>query len=748
MRAFVTRHERLSVGLVLLLGLLVRLPAVPVDIHAVNDVRWFIDWGRTAHDVGLTAVSANIPDGVGLYPPLSLWILDFLASVEALVPAGLRGGDTLLISMVKLLPVASDLCLAALIAWLVRGRGPVTAVVGAAAIALNPAFIYLGAAWGQIDSLYSLLLVVSTALLARTPTTATVAGAWLTWVMAALVKVQGLLLLPLVLVASVRDAGWRRAAIGVAVALLVTVVMFLPWLPHDLRRYFETISRVEARTTINALNAWYVVDLGHRRSDLHRIIGPLTPRILGYALVLLVACFVATVVWARRQRVGLALPAAVLAMAPFMVLTGMRGRYLLVALPFLILLALGWDRATGAAARGLGGDPRGGHPDHQPDGVSAAGRLVVAQVHGVRRARRSGSGGPSPRARLGHRQRRHLLLAAHLPGSSRRPVTGRGFDHGRSARVAGPSARYHRSMNTHALQVHEVQVQGHPCVAVDRGGPRMVITTDVGPRILAVALPDGTGDGLLASLPDLRIDRPGWPRFQLHGGHRLWAAPEVPETTYLPDDGPLVVEQDADSVSCTHRESVTGLSRTIRVAPSADVVVVDHLLDNRGDSTVEVAPWAITMCTPGGEAWVPRFLGATDPHGVQSNGSLVTWPYTRLADERLVLDDPIIRLRGVAGAPSPCKIGIAGRVGWIAYRLGGAVLVKRVTYLDGVAYADLGASLQCYSGGDFLEIETLGPLVTLAPGASVGHRETWSVHAVDARLDSDAALRELGLDQG
>ena len=131
---------------------------------------------------------------------------------------------------------------------------------------------------------------------------------------------------------------------AVLLALLITVLLFLPWLPDDLRRYLETINRVEARTTINALNAWYVVGLGHRWSDAHRIVGPLTPRLLGYALVLLVAGFVAVVVWARRQRVGLALPAAVLAMAPFMVLTGMRGRYLLVALPFLILLALGWDR--------------------------------------------------------------------------------------------------------------------------------------------------------------------------------------------------------------------------------------------------------------------------------------------------------------------------------------------------------------------------------------------------------------------
>jgi hypothetical protein len=132
--------------------------------------------------------------------------------------------------------------------------------------------------------------------------------------------------------------------VGAAAAAIIVVLLFLPWLPDELARYLETISRVEARTTVNALNVWYTIGLGRRWSDVHRIIGPLTPRLLGYGLVLLVAGFAALVVWFRRAQVGLALPAAVLAMAPFMVMTGMRGRYLLVVLPFLILLALGWDR--------------------------------------------------------------------------------------------------------------------------------------------------------------------------------------------------------------------------------------------------------------------------------------------------------------------------------------------------------------------------------------------------------------------
>jgi len=35
---------------------------------------------------------------------------------------------------------------------------------------------------------------------------------------------------------------------------------------------------------------------------------------------------------------------------------------------------------------------------------------------------------------------------------------------------------------------------------------------------------------------------------------------------------------------------------------------------------------------------------------------------------------------------------------------------------------------ECYCNPHFLELETMGPRTTLAPGESVSHRETWVVH--------------------
>jgi hypothetical protein len=231
------------------------------------------------------------------------------------------------------------------------------------------------------------------------------------------------------------------------------------------------------------------------------------------------------------------------------------------------------------------------------------------------------------------------------------------------------------------------------------------------------------------------------------GGHRLWAAPEVPATTYLPDDDPPDVTRAADSVAFSSRQ-VAGLRKTLRVTPTADSVVVEHVLVNESTERTRVAPWAITMLTPGGEAWLPRFMGRTDPGGYQANGSLVLWPYTRFGDARLIPGDPITRVLAVAGSEGRVKVGLQGRPGWSAYRRHDALLVKRVTWLADATYPDMDASLQCYSCGDFIELETLGPLVTLALGEAISHQETWTLSRVDPQAPMDAILAEHGLAEG
>jgi hypothetical protein len=260
----------------------------------------------------------------------------------------------------------------------------------------------------------------------------------------------------------------------------------------------------------------------------------------------------------------------------------------------------------------------------------------------------------------------------------------------------------------------------------------VVITTSVGPRILGLVRTDGRN--ALAETPDATLECPGSSPFRLRGGHRLWAAPEDPRVTYRPDDDPVEVEEQADGVRLTTpTDAVAGTQRQLAVRVAGiGRFTLEHRVINRSDRHQRLAPWAITMVAPGGRAWLPLLTGPFDAGGFQAQRNIVLWPYTRLADPRLVLGDAALEVRTdrpeLLAIDAPVKVGTTGRRGWIAHWRDGLLLVKRARHDEDGTYADMGASAQVYANPTNTELETLGPLVDLAPGEGTDHLEEWEVH--------------------
>ena len=53
------------------------------------------------------------------------------------------------------------------------------------------------------------------------------------------------------------------------------------------------------------------------------------------------------------------------------------------------------------------------------------------------------------------------------------------------------------------------------------------------------------------------------------------------------------------------------------------------------------------------------------------------------------------------------------------------LFIKSFTFRPGAEYPDRGCSFETYTDAQILELESLGPLTTLQPGASVEHVEHW-----------------------
>ena len=101
------------------------------------------------------------------------------------------------------------------------------------------------------------------------------------------------------------------------------------------------------------------------------------------------------------------------------------------------------------------------------------------------------------------------------------------------------------------------------------------------------------------------------------------------------------------------------------------------------------------------------------------------WHYTDLSDPRWQHGPRFLRLQGDASKPTPQKVGIGNKVGWVAYAREGLLFVKKISVDPKATLTDMGCNFEVYTEGAFFEVESLGPLVTLKPGQTASHNERW-----------------------
>lgn len=271
---------------------------------------------------------------------------------------------------------------------------------------------------------------------------------------------------------------------------------------------------------------------------------------------------------------------------------------------------------------------------------------------------------------------------------------------------------------------------------------RLGIATGFGPRIVWCSRPGAPN--LFAELGAQGLDVGDGRRYALRGGHRLWVGPELPELTYQPDDEPVRVVRTDDTVTVVGRPDDFGLVKTIEVTLDAESghVTVDHTVKGTASATLDVAPWAITQLRAGGVGVLPLGLPGGPTSELQAAHSLVLWPYTDLTDPALEVGPGEVTV--TSGVRESTKVGTPLMRGWLAGVFEDVVFVKR-TSPDGERFVDLGATGQIYSSSEFMELETLGPIGSVANNTTIGHREVWELHDRPPG-DAVAVVRALGLD--
>jgi hypothetical protein len=325
----------LVLGIGVLAAVVVRVAVLPGYV-LLSDLDQYARW--TYH------LATDLPFGAAYrldmsYMPVLVGVFGALARLVPAFANAPDAADVVVRIALKIPALLGELAIAVGLWTVLRPRPPL-AIAAILLVLLVPATWYLGAWWGQLDTVYVALCLWAAILAGRD-------RRWLFAVvlgLALMTKPQALFLAAPFAGYAIGRWGLRRAVPVGLIAIGVAALTWLPFVPYggiadylrDLDYYQNSVFPI---LSVRAWNPWWLVQVafadGAFLADSTPWLGPLTPRSLGIAMTAVaeVLVFVPLARRATPERLYLGLAAATL--AAFCLMTSMHERYAFAALVFL-----------------------------------------------------------------------------------------------------------------------------------------------------------------------------------------------------------------------------------------------------------------------------------------------------------------------------------------------------------------------------------------------------------------------------
>ena len=286
---------------------------------------------------------------------------------------------------------------------------------------------------------------------------------------------------------------------------------------------------------------------------------------------------------------------------------------------------------------------------------------------------------------------------------------------------------------------------------ISNGKIKAAVTLDVGPRIIFFGFADGQNimcdnRELLGGKTDKDYEDlfGAGKKWENLGGHRIWAAPEEWPLTYTPDDLPVsYVKTGSGAIFTSDASENAGFKKTLEIdmSDTGAEMKVKMTVENTLDKPRDFAIWALTVSTTGGTLVLPM---NDDDTVLLPNRLVAVWPYTDIKDYRYEISDKYAVIENTA-EERPMKLGFDLKRGESYYFVHGDVFKKQFdTFHGSKQYVDYGCSFETYNCDRFIEIETLSPIETVAPGEEISHCENWSLYKCESLdFSSDEAIDSL-----
>ncbi|MFH1788563.1 MAG: hypothetical protein ABH834_04210 [Candidatus Altiarchaeota archaeon] len=305
-----------------------------------GDVRGQQEWGNYALKNGVASLYLR---GVTDYPPIYLYVFELNSwiSLTFFRTNALLSAPYVFVS--KTIPTIA-LILTGLAVYLhFRDESRKKALLGSGLIMLNPALIYNTGYWGQVDSVNTLFMVLAVIFLARKrPLLSTLSIS-----IAVLVKIQSLILAPLIWLIIVRERGVSASLKFAALNAVLVFLLLAPYVSSGvLGNVWSVVSGsvgYQPFVTANAYNIWFLASPRFpyqylaTLQDTTTVFG-VTLRTISLVLMGAYTLFVLHRVLLKG--VGATFAAASLCLAFFMLPTEIHERYLFAFIPLAAILVV------------------------------------------------------------------------------------------------------------------------------------------------------------------------------------------------------------------------------------------------------------------------------------------------------------------------------------------------------------------------------------------------------------------------
>jgi hypothetical protein len=221
-------------------------------------------------------------------------------------------------------------------------------------------------------------------------------------------------------------------------------------------------------------------------------------------------------------------------------------------------------------------------------------------------------------------------------------------------------------------------------------------------------------------------------------GSTLWIAPEAtlwmqPPPAPIDSDPYTAMANDTTLTlsGMTYAELGVSATKVFSTNVQKNAFEIEYKLNNTSQDEVEMSPWEVSRVLPRGLTFFPKgpaqrlSMNATMPT-TEQNG-IIWYEYNQ------------------AAVTNDSKLWADGLEGWVAHVAAGLVFIKTFSDLSGDQIAPMEGDVALYTNElhTYIEVENLGPYVSIAPGASASWTVTWYLRKLPPEIQATAGSAAL-----